>query len=327
MEKPLLQVQWGKQTAFGTAVAGTAKGMAISDFMMSPVQEDHIAAELRGSLAPGFIAVPTYQAGAGTIAGLVTYEDFPYWIEGLAGIATPTGSGPYVRAYTFPGAPVLSGANMIRLFTFLFGSATDGVYRATGGLLSTLNVKGSQGGPWDFSADWLAQLIDNAGSLAGLSDRAATPVLGAETALYIDAIGGTIGTTEVETTAFSFDLNIDTKRTLRQHLGSLNADTFSHGAKWEATLKLVLEFNATAKALFDAMLTGSTLFQKQVRLKATSGTNILQLDFAGTQDGAPQVFTDLDGVSTVEMQLKGIYASALGSWMKASSTNSVSALP
>jgi hypothetical protein len=213
------------------------------------------------------------------------------------------------------------------MFTFLYGNATDGVYRATSALLRTLNIKGERAGPWTFSADLIAKSIDAGGSLAALSDRAVTLVASAETALYVDAWGGTIGTTAVATTAFSFELNIDTKRTLKHYLGSLTPGGFAHGSAWEATLSIVMEFNATSKAFVDAMLSGSTLFQRQVRLKATNGTNIFQLDFAGTQDGAPQIFDDEDGVSTVEIKLKALYNSTLGAWMKASVTNSVAALP
>ncbi len=324
-EKVLLQVQWGKQTDWNTAVAGSVKGMALSDFMMKPVVETQMIPELRGSLAPGFISVANYQAGEGSIEGAVTYEDFPYWLEGLVGVATPSGVGPYTRDYVFPGVPVLSGGNAIRLFTFLYGDSVGGVYRASGGLISKLNVKGNKGEAWTFSADWLAKIVENAGALAGLSDRVVTPVQGVNTTLYIDAIGGVIGTTAVPTTAFSFELDIDTKRSLKQHLGSLNADGFAHGEAWEASLTLVMEFNATSKAYLDVLIAG-TVFQKQIRIKALNGTNICQLDFAGTQDGAPQIFDDEDGVSTVEIKLSGIYSSALGNWAKAQVVNSVAAL-
>ena len=326
MGPELLQVQWGKETTWGTPVAGAVKGMLISDFSLDPNLEVVKLKEKRGSVAPRFTSVPNYVAGAGSIEGALSYDDIPYWIEMLSGIATPSGAGPYVRAYTFPGVPVLTGGNGIRYSTFIWGETTN-VYRMRGGLLSKLNIKASKGEPWMFSGDLLGMYVDNAGALAALSDRVTTPIAGSVTSIYVDAWAGTIGTTLVPATTFSFELDIDTKRILKQHLGSLNPDSFDHPEEWDATLTLEMEFNATSKPFVDEMIVANPIFQRQVRIKATTGANeIAQLDFAGDQDNAPKLWTDNDGVITVEIKLNGKYNPTLGAWMKASVTNQVAAL-
>ena len=111
----------------------------------------------------------------------------------------------------------------------------------------------------------------------------------------------------------SFELDIDTKRSVSQHLGSLYPDTLHHPEIWDATLTLELEFNATSKPYVTALIAANPLFQRQVRIKATNGANIAQIDFAGTQDGGPKLFTDNDGVMTVEVKLFGTYNPTLGS--------------
>ncbi|MBA2702692.1 MAG: hypothetical protein H0U60_02455 [Blastocatellia bacterium] len=326
MEIPLLQVQWGNEAsaAWGTPVAGAVKGMGIESFELNAIVEAQVAPERRGSLTPGFISIPNLVGAAGNAQGVVTYEDLPYWLEMLDGMVVPSGAGPYVRAWASPGVPVLTGATRIRTQTFLYGNTTDGVYRMPGGVLSKLNIKGNQGEMWTFAADLLGKTVD-VGALAALSDRTVTPVRGVDTVLYIDAWGGTIGTTTIATTAFSFELDVDTKRGMKQHLGNLGYSGYTHPETWEATLKLELEFNATSKAYLDAIISG-TLFQRQVRIKSTNGTNIVQLDFAGSQGNQPKIFTDKDGVSTVEVELTALYNPTLADWLKASITNSVAVL-
>jgi hypothetical protein len=273
-----------------------------------------------GGLGSGHIAVLQSIDATATLQGYQTYEDI-YWIESLFGKATP-GAGPtYTRAYTDPDTAIVTPRSQ----TLYYGSTADGVYKLLGALASKLTFKFDSNKPTEYSADIFAKSAAT-GALASLSDRTVTPVMGNDLTLYIDAWGGPISTA-VASTAFTAELELDTKRTPRYYLGSLTPGAYSQPA-WEGTLKLRMEFDATyAKTYYEAMLAASAVFQKQVRLKATNGTKVFQIDFAGTAEEMPQIWDEREGVQVIEMVLKHQYCPALTAWLKASVTNGVSALP
>lgn len=322
MESELLQLQRGKQTAFATAVAATAKCAGVTKVSFKPVIKNDLRKHIRGSMAPGYLSVITEIGATGSIEEDLTYEDAPFDWDGLCGVATPSGGGPYVYAYS---APLTSKATN-RLDTFIYGNATDGVYKLTGAVINKYTLKGNKQGLSTVSKEYLAYDVTT-GTLASLTDRVVNFVAGADTVIYLDAWGGTIGTTALSATMFDYELTIDTKRATKRHM-TIRPDTYKEPS-WDVKLKLDMEFNATSKAFLDALLavTPNAAFQKQVRIKATSGTAIFQVDVAGTQDNMPEVFTDTDGVSSVSIELQGMYNPTLANYLKASITNSVSALP
>ncbi len=111
------------------------------------------------------------------------------------------------------------------------------------------------------------------------------------------------------------------------YLGALTPGGYKQ-PMWDGTLKLSFEFNATSKAFLDALIapTANAPVQKQVRIKHTSGTAIVQYDFCGTAINAPKVFTDQSGVASVDLELHGTYHTTVANWFKASITNSVATL-
>ena len=68
------------------------------------------------------------------------------------------------------------------------------------------------------------------------------------------------------------------------------------------------------------------MYQRQIRIKSTSGTSIIQFDFAGSSEESPAYGEDRDGVLTFDVELAGTYNSTLGNYFKAQVVNSVSAM-
>ena len=323
MINDLLRVQVGKETTWGTAVTDTAKLMGVSDFNLQPGVNAKRFKDIRGSLAPAHLSALTKVAPQGSMSQVATYEDINYLLEALCGEATPSGAGPYVRT---GGAPTtVAVATPRKMTAFYDDPGGAGTYKAAGLLPSKLTISGKQGEEMMLKADLLAKQVTT-GSPAALSDRSVNVVMGSDTKIYVDAWGGTIGSTEMATMSFSYEMLLDAQRILRHYLGALTPGRYVE-RRWEGELKVTLEFNATSKAFLDSILTPG-LFQKQVRIKATPDANhIVQLDFAGTAEDAPQLFTDDDGGSTLEFTLKGTYHSTLANWFAYSVTNQVSALP
>ncbi len=320
---PLEMVQLGTEVTWGTAVTPTAKLAGVSEIDLESTGSAHVLSEMRGSLAPGYTAARGQVAGKGSVKGFCTYEDLNYYLESMFGTATPTGAGPYVRTGQAP----LTSIAANRLLTLVKGQGTD-VYKLAGALCSKLVISGKTGEELQFSADFIGK-AKSTGTLAALSDRAVQAMDGSTVLVYIDAWGGTIGTTPIVALATSFELSLDAGTAVRNYLGDLNPGRYRQ-AKWEAgsnTLKLSLEFDATSKAYLDAFLTYSAVVQHQVRLKATTGANAIgQFDFAGTLLGEPKQ-NEEDGVITVDMNWAGTYNAGLANWFKYSMTNQVAVLP
>jgi hypothetical protein len=319
----LLEVQVGTESNFGTAVTPTAKLMGIQNFALDPGIKSKVYHDRRGSLAPGYLEAIESIEPAAPLEMLVTYEDVCYLLDNLLGQATPSGAGPYTRNYAGPVGSVPSP----RLLTWVYGDGTN-CYKLTSGLLSKLTLKGETGAPMMATADLIGKDV-TAGTKAALSDRSVAVAMGDHMALYIDAWGGTIGTTLLSAASWSYELTLDAKRKVDIYFGNLAGQSYHEddGANgWDVMLKLKLEFNAALKAQYDALISQAAVYQRQVRLKSTSGTKVLQLDFAGTAEESPRFGDDRNGVLVFEVGLKGEYNAGLGNYFKAQSINSVSSL-
>lgn len=319
----LQTIQAAKETVWGTSVTASAKLMGVEECKIESAGGAALLKEMRGSLAPAFSAIRKSNFGKASLKGFATYEDLNYYLESLLGDVTPSGAGPYVRA----GAAPLTAAATNRMITLYDGQASD-VYKLLGGVVNKLVISGKTGEEWKFAADLIGKQ-KTTGALAVLADRTVTAIEGADTSLYIDAWGGTIGTTQINTLATAFELSIDLGTAVRHYLGNLLPGRYRQkkAEPGSVTLKLSLEFDAVTKAYLDAFLTYSAVLQHQVRIKATTGTNaIAQFDFAGTVVGEPAM-SDEDGVYMLDLNYQGTYNSGLANYLKYSLTNQVSALP
>jgi hypothetical protein len=153
--------------------------------------------------------------------------------------------------------------------------------------------------------------------------------MGHHGAVYVDAFGGTVGGTAIPSTAWAFEYTLELNRVLKGYIGGLVPGDYAQ-PRWKAMLKLSLEFNATSKVYLDAILAAApALYQRLVRLDFDNTANReLRIDLAGTAAKAPEVFSDRDGVSSVDLELNATYdPGAYAGYTKVFSTSDVSALP
>jgi hypothetical protein len=113
------------------------------------------------------------------------------------GQASPTGANPYVRAY----GGMLGTIPARRILTLVKGQATPVAfaYSLAGAFVKKMILKMEANKPIMYDMEFGGYAVASS-SLAGLSDRTQTPILGSQGSLYIDAVGGTIGTTTITTT-------------------------------------------------------------------------------------------------------------------------------
>lgn len=327
MENDLLQLQAFKESTWGTPAAMTVKLMGIQSVNLKPNVEAVVHKDQRASFQPGQLANVRKKNASGTLASLLVYEDVCYWLDMLFAIAAPSGAGPYTRDYAIP----TSSAPTIRSLSLIYGE-TGALTRMHGATLQKAVFHFPREGELTVDLDLIGEEIDDGGALAALSDRAVNVAMAADALLYLDAWGGTIGTTELTATAWSADVSVDARRELKHKPGALIPYGYRH-RRFDPRLTLNLEANATTLALQSAVQssTAGTPVQRQIRLKATRGVGVsettLQIDFAGTFLNASEVFPDEDGLSMVQFELEGTYHTTLANSVEVQSVNGVSALP
>jgi hypothetical protein len=314
----LREVQVGVESPWGTSVPATAKLMAVTDASFQ-LNQSHDVLETLGTLAPAHeIALATSDwSGSVTVAG--TYEDLPYFLDSVFGTATPSGTSvPYTYTYTGPTGAVPTSP---RIMTVEYG-ASGAEYELAGGLINGLTIDIEQGQAWRVTTEWMGSTVA-ASAMAALAERSVNLIRTADTVLKIDNYAGTFGSTSISATLISASLNVTTGRHLKRFVGDIDPGSWGEG-KYSSSLSLVCEFNATSKAIVDAMLSASQ--SKAVRLLATSGTNSATIDYSGTIDGGVTLFDDNEGNITVALNLIGRYDTTNTTWIDFVIENSRSSL-
>lgn len=327
MNKELNVLQSGQQTAFGTANAtATAKQQTVSAFkptidLMTRILDGHYQ-----TLSPGTTTVlDGHKASATFETSAATYEDVNYWLGALFSFATPGGAGPYTRAYAAPlTAPVTP-----KFLTLQYGQ-TGSIVQLNDCSVATLNLSGASNGSLQCGGSILASKAV-VGAIQALADRTTLAVaMGNHASLAIDAWAGTVGATAIASTAFAWELVINSGREYRGYLGDLTPTNWMDRA-WSGQLKLSLEVNATSAAFIDAIIADpNTILQKQVQIKYTTGSagtlKIFQIQFAGQSLQAPEIFTDRNGAVSYDLVLDGVYNSTLANWLKIDSTSATATM-
>jgi hypothetical protein len=315
---PLQQIQVGKEVTRGTVVAPTAKLTKVEEVTTTPMREVAQAEERRASIAPAYNSWLNRKGGTLSMSGLVTYEDLPYHFDSLFGEATPGGVGPYTYDYVGPTVTAPSP----RIMTMVYGDGTR-AYALAGGICNALTLSLAHGDAMRMTAEYLGHDVES-DSVEALSDRALTEATAEHMSLFIDAVGGTVGTTAITTSLFNFELAINANRENKWHIGSSSPGGYRE-SRFTATLSMLLEVDATTAAYLNDLLTSSPL-QKQVRLKATSGTDDIEIDFAGTVLEGFDIYSDEDGVVSINPTFTAEYNTTMADYLDITVTNDVSSL-
>jgi hypothetical protein len=287
----LEKIQLGLEAVWGDLAAATVQLVGITDCKITPHPDASQIADKRGTTMPAYIATINKVWAEAELSGVVCYSHFRHWLDAMFGID--------------PGAPYaylaeLDPTTTIRSFLLMYGQP-DVTYSMGGAILDRLNIASPLNGPMTFGAHLLGKGLTG-DVLEDLEDDDVVVAMGCHNALWIDPIDA-LGTTPILNTAFGFEANITVDRKLVWHLGSLHPDAFRHG-KWGGTLHLSLEMTAAMQDILDAALAQTVSpGAYAIRVRATDAltTSVLTLDHAGHLLAAPTLFTDVDGVTSVEM--------------------------
>lgn len=313
-----------KQTVWATAVTDTVKlmGVPLNGCKFTPVNNAVVHEEMRGNLAGGHLADLTEIGATGQIQMIASYQDINYLLESLMGDVTPGAGPPYARAGVAPSTAIPTR----RMMTVIYGDGTN-IYKATGAIVTKMVIKGAAKQPLMVTADFIAKSIST-GTFAALADRTVKVCMSQEALIYVDTWAGTIGSTALSAIGWDFTLTLDSGAALDHFLGALAAGSYHDGSSWKGTLEMNYELQTTSKAYLDAIILGTAVQQNQVRIKYTVDANaIMQFDFAGSVEKAPDMFDYRDGVVGTKIVYTRTNNTTLGNWFKYSNTNAVAVLP
>jgi tail tube protein len=321
-ELDLLKLQAAKETTWGSPLTDTVKFMDLLEFDFDDFTKAKVLRSRVGNLSNSRKAVLLATGGKWKAKFNATYEDINYWLEAIFGVVSPSGSGPYVRTATAPGSAAIAP----RIHTLYYGDAAGGIFKLAGCVPSKFKFDSNANEEATFDVEGFYKSVVSGASFASLSDRATTPITGNDLLTYIDAFGGTIGTTALATVFHSLSIEIDSKRDTKKFLGSLGPGGYKQPA-WEIKTKLHAEYNTDSDDWLLAQIAASAVFQKLMRFKFTQSANLIQqFDIAGTTEKSTKVFDEEDGVAAIDLEFTDTYETTFAAIAKYSNTCGVAVL-
>jgi len=302
------KVQLGIEAAYDDDAAGTREPPGITTCRLDPKIDVVQLKDLHGNTMPSLESVVNKRWSEGRLEGYLNYQDALWYLNGMFGLATPAGD-----TSTWKGDLDWDAAWVEQSYTIRYGQ-TGGLYLASGVLPYTLGITGNSGGVVTFSYDWFGTPITDGATFAVLGGPDTVEwVFGHDCVLYLDdGAAADPGTTPMTDLGFSFDFKITSNRKPVWHLNNQEHDSWVNG-QWGGSAKLVLEADATMLGYMGDIIDTTTAGRDYaVRMRATDGSNVLDIDMVGTQVGVPNLIPDLDGVVTVELDLVPTYGSNAG---------------
>jgi len=324
--KALRQLQIGKESTKGTAVAATA--VLLGQLSMKESPTIYRPPEHRGQLAEFSRSVKVANLAELTYEGDATFEQILYLLHmGVAGNVSPTGPGTDGE-YTWTFTPAMTSAGTFDSFTIEYGDDVQ-AWETEYCMAREIELSGAMNEVLKVRADIFGRKMTAASFTGGLSAPSVESIPFQGFKLYIDDESGTIGSTEKSNTLISARYRITTGLVpARYGSGSLDFTSYIEQFK-NVELEMTFAFNSgaeTERTKFD----GETM--RLVRLEAEgsviggSTKKKLTLDFCG-------IYTDFgtlderDGEDVVTVRMSGQRGTNYTKLFEIEVVNAVSSLP
>ena len=329
--KALRKIQIGAESPQGTPVAATAIWRGFGT--IEDDQDVILVNEDVGIVAPTDRAyIPRVHALLDMDEIEATFEQLPYIFEAGVKLVSPSADGSGTGyTYTYPLST--TAQNTLRAYT-IEGGDDQQAEEMEYGLVQKLTLSGVVGEALKMSAQWMGRQATNTTFTGALSVTAVEEILFGKTSLYIDASGGTIGTTQVSSTLLDMNLDVTTG-VIPVYAADGNLYYSTHkisGDEMQVVLNMTYEHNADAvgqktiwrgptKRLIRLETTGSAL--------TTSGTyssKTLRIDLAGYYTDWSKL-GEQNGNDVYEVEFTGSYVADDSLFCEFLVVNELSALP
>lgn len=292
------RVQAGVESTRGTAVPAT--------FILLPDQNGFSAQERRlfhqpqdeRVLLERFVNTRRQLAGIEEVSwsfqGDATYEQLPYFLNGVIEPATVTGTGPYTYTY----APNYAASNAQKTYTIEYGDDLQ-AYEIEFAYLKTLTMSGGAHSPVKMSAQGGARQKSEVSFTGSLTAPTVETIMGNSCQLYYGTSwsnltgGGTLATATLIDWSITMESGLmpskrtdgtdyftllgEGKRQLFRYSFTLEFNTIAN-----STLDLSSDFQAGTQQWFEIRTAGSSSRSLKIQMAVTIDD---YQDFAGVQDG------------------------------------------
>jgi len=334
--KALRKIQIGKETTAGTAVAATTiwRGMGTlsDDRELVFVDED-----VGSYMSPGRVYIPKKEASIALDEVEATFEQAPYIfamsIENITSGVVDAGTGATGYIYQYD-VPTGSTANTIQTYTFE-GGDNQRVDEVEYCHVTDWTLSGAPGEAIKLSANVRGRQATDAEFTGALSVPTVEHALFQKGKLYIDATGGTIGTTQVANVWKGFTVNYPSA-IKANYTGDGNlyftATVFTGHNEAPITGEIVLDHGTVAEAEIGFARAGTTRlvrFLIEGDALTTAGDTYtyktLQVDAAIKYTEVPDI-GDADGDSILTFPFRVVNSSSDSLGMQIIVVNELSAL-
>lgn len=238
----------------------------------------------------------------------LTYEQVCHILEAGVKTATPSGTGPYTRTYNYPFSG--TSVNTIKTYTIETGSATvsSDMYEAEYAFVEDFEFSGAFGEAWTMQSNWLARQMSQTSFTSSLTAPTVNEALFNHCLLYIDASGGTLGSTQKTGVLTAASVKVKTGL-MQVPVG--DGALYSVAHKWtkpDITFSITMELEdssivATERGIYRA--NGTRL----IRLKTSPSASLqFQIDMAAKYDSISD-YQNSDGNTTVTFEGHGVASS------------------
>lgn len=329
--KALSRIQLGRESIAGTAVAATTywRGQgALEDTRETVFVEEDVG------LLPGTDRsyVPKLGGSISLASTPCTFEQLPHILEMAILTATPSQDGAgsdYIYQYTEP----TSSVPTLKYYTVEAGD-NEQAQEMEYCHVPSFTIEGSSGEAVMMSAEVIGRQVATTTFTGALTLPSVVEVLTSTGKLYIDAVGGSIGSTQISSSLLSFTLNWNTGLTPVYTIDGQRYFTFVKKTAPEITLDLTFEHDSSSVAQIAAWRAETP---KLVRLQftdvdavATPGTTYtyrtLNIDLAGKWDDFTPL-SDQDGNNVVTGMFRARYNSTAAFFAEILAVNELSTLP
>jgi hypothetical protein len=330
--KALRKIQLGREGTAGTAVAATAiwRGVGTIEDQRETVFPPEDVGYI-GGLDRAY--TPKYLGALVMEDTPVCYENIMHILEagvktiGTGVADTGTGASGKVYAYTFP----TTAKNTIKTYTIEGGDDQE-QERMEYSYVSDFKISGKGGEAVMVGATWAGRQVapNTMGTAAALPT--VEEVLFSKGALYIDAVDGTIGTTQISNTFLGMDLNGKTGWTPVWTADGALYFTFCKLTEPEVLLNITFEHDAGGVAQKVLWRAGTA---RQIRLNfpgsalGTAGvfsTKVFRVDLAGKWEKFDKI-GEQDGNDIIAGTFRARYNASAALFGEIKVVNEIAAVP
>jgi len=333
-------LQLGRESTQFTAVAATTKwrgpGGTFRDARERQFPQENIA--IVGGTNRSYD--PFYLAEFETAETPVTFQQSPLVFDSSFGEATATQDGAGTDyLYNYPLFDT-SDPDYTTLQThtaeYGFGSSADQYEEAEGCIVSEWEMKGSSKGAWMITSKWFGRQVTKTTMTGSVAAPSVTEALFQKTKIYLDAVSGSFGATQISSTLLEASVKCTTGwEPLFTGSGNLYYDIpVFNSDKYEIMLDLTFLVNSSAIAQRDLWLAKTPrllqLKTEHSTAVATPGTTYTYPTLIQNYAGQWTTFGSLDnqnGTSIVKATFRNAYDETKADRGNILFVNEVTAMP